>query len=226
MRRSLCTIAVTSLITACASVTMTARVAPPAVTDVATTSHSLPRSEYLPKQDPLSVLNPYITVSPAGFSSRDVPVDVTARVPADRLAAWTSYVAKADGRVRSGMLSMETNGSAAYRAVRRNTGPTIHWYGVTLPAAYSTSSRTRAARGGPGALDNTRCLTPRNCYTGDMVRDQTDAVSHCQKVSTSAAGVAAVGVAVTTTPIDWPGIATVAAFTWLTADAFCSIGWW
>jgi hypothetical protein len=75
-------------------------------------------------------------------------------------------------------------------------------------------------------LDNTHCLTPKKCYSYLMVAQESKATSHCDKVSSAAASLAAGAVAVTTSPVDVAGISVVAIFTWLGAKAFCSIGWW
>ena len=223
------------LATLMASVPLSAMAAPvPTVSSVHHSVHGLARSEYLPAADPLSALNSYISVTPTGYALSAPPAAILASVPAGTLNAWKVYVKKADARIQSGQLVMNADSSASYSSalVPRAAQDVlrIHWYGVTVQSSPEVppvaADRSATSAGTVTPLDNTHCLTPRQCYSAIMVRKESAATSHCLKVATSAAAVGAGATAVVTTPIDVPGITLVATFTWLGAAGFCSIGWW
>ena len=95
---------------------------------------------------------------------------------------------------------------------------------VTTGLLLSTGGVAGSADAVVQPQDDVRCLTPADCHHAKP-SSPSGAVSQCLKASAAAAAVGAAGTAATTSPIDVPGIVTIAMITYEATYFFCSIGW-
>lgn len=74
-------------------------------------------------------------------------------------------------------------------------------------------------------FDNPRCTTPSRCYSS-VVSHAPAAISKCQKMALANGGLGAGAVAVTTTPVDWPGVLAAGSLAYAGTLLFCYAGWY